>query len=75
MSEDGGEYNEEEDGPDEAVETIGGGRPPAAQCWSFIKIFYQIFQRAVKALVQQGLLGAILINILSMGIEYHNQVS
>lgn len=40
---------------------------------------YGTFQRRVKALVehkyfQQGLLGAILINTLSMGIEYHNQV-
>ena len=84
VSEDDGEYNEEEEeeGNDQAMETVGAGRrrSPASLSWSFIKKYYQIFQRAVKALVehkyfQQGLLGAILINTLSMGIEYHNQVS
>lgn len=54
-------------------------RSPISQCWNVIKKYYGIFQRAVKTLVehkyfQQGLLGAILINTLSMGIEYHNQV-
>ncbi len=78
--EEDGDYNEE-DGNDQVMETIDPRRrrSPAARCWSFIKKYYQIFQRAVKALVehkyfQQGLLGAILINTLSMGIEYHNQV-
>ena len=38
------------------------------------------FRMAVRKLVeskyfQQGILGAILINTLSMGVEYHNQVS
>lgn len=47
--------------------------------WQAVKTAYQCFQRRIKALVehkyfQQGLLGAILINTLSMGIEYHNQV-
>jgi hypothetical protein len=50
------------------------------RCWRFIRKYYRYFQQSVKALVehkyfQQGLLGAILINTLSMGIEYHNQVS
>lgn len=54
-------------------------RSPISQSWKFIKKYYQIFQRAVKNLVehkyfQQALLGAILVNTLSMGIEYHNQV-
>lgn len=78
--EEDGDYNEE-DGNDQVMETIGPRRRRSlpARCWSFIKKYYQIFQRAVKALVehkyfQQGLLGAILINTLSMGIEYHNQV-
>ncbi len=50
-----------------------------AQCFQFAVKHYKRFQSCVKKLVehkyfQQGLLGAILINTLSMGIEYHNQV-
>lgn len=48
-------------------------------CWQLIEGYYLRFQANVKTLVenkyfQQALLGAILINTLSMGIEYHNQV-
>lgn len=54
-------------------------RSHVSRCWTSVKKYYQIFQQSVKRLVehkyfQQGLLGAILINTLSMGIEYHNQV-
>ena len=53
---------------------------PKNCCWQAIKFCYLSFQASVKALVenkwfQQALLGAILINTLSMGIEYHNQVT
>jgi len=49
-------------------------------CWQTVKNCYLSFQRGVKTIVenkyfQQALLGAILINTLSMGIEYHNQVT
>ena len=48
-------------------------------CWQAVKNCYLTFQRGVRTIVenkyfQQALLGAILINTLSMGIEYHNQV-
>lgn len=55
-------------------------RSRLTRCWLFVTKYYQnSFQRRIKALVehkyfQQALLGAILINTLSMGIEYHNQV-
>lgn len=62
-----------------AVEVSEHRRSPIARYFSLIKKYYKTFQRSVKALVehkyfQQALLGAILINTLSMGIEYHNQV-
>ena len=51
-----------------------------SRCWKCLTDCYGGFQRKVKALVehkyfQQALLGAILVNTLSMGIEYHNQVT
>ena len=50
------------------------------RCWNFTKKHYTNFQQIIKSLVenkyfQQGILGAILINTLSMGIEYHDQVN
>lgn len=58
---------------------ISRRRSRMSQCWAAVKKYYEIFKQSVKRLVehkyfQQGLLGAILINTLSMGIEYHNQV-
>lgn len=49
-------------------------------CWQAIKNCYLRFQHGVRTIVenkyfQRALLGAILINTLSMGIEYHNQVT
>lgn len=86
--EEGNEEEEEEDyyyeGDEEqpgaaAVEVSEHRRSPIARYFSLVKKYYKTFQRSVKALVehkyfQQALLGAILINTLSMGIEYHNQV-
>lgn len=75
--------DEEELDDDQVMNAMGAvierRRSRAAQCWTLIKKYYGIFQQSVKALVehkyfQQGLLGAILVNTLSMGIEYHNQV-
>ena len=81
---------EEEEGQqeeDEELDSMNGSngsrgrqRSRITRCWLFVKKYYQqSFQRRIKALVehkyfQQALLGAILINTLSMGIEYHNQV-
>ena len=72
-------YEGDEEQPGAAVEELEPRRSPIARYFSLVKKYYKTFQRSVKALVehkyfQQGLLGAILINTLSMGIEYHNQV-
>lgn len=71
------DYNDEEWQEDDEM---SWPRLMALRCWRFIAKYYTCFQVRVKALVehkyfQQALLGAILINTLSMGIEYHNQVS
>ena len=70
------DYNDEEWQEDDEM---SWPRSMALRCWTFIAKYYTCFQVRVKALVehkyfQQALLGAILINTLSMGIEYHNQV-
>jgi len=72
-------YEGDEEQPGAAVELSEQRRSPIARFFSLVKKYYKTFQRSVKALVehkyfQQALLGAILINTLSMGIEYHNQV-
>lgn len=72
-------YEEDEEQRGASVEVFEHRRSPLSRYWSLVKEYYKTFQRSVKALVehkyfQQGLLGAILINTLSMGIEYHNQV-
>ncbi|XP_069691068.1 voltage-dependent T-type calcium channel subunit alpha-1G isoform X2 [Periplaneta americana] len=56
----------------------GGGKVPWRWMASCCASFLHGFRRIIKALVehkyfQQGILLAILINTLSMGIEYHNQ--
>ncbi|KZS13807.1 putative Voltage-dependent T-type calcium channel subunit alpha-1I [Daphnia magna] len=71
-------YEEDEEQRGASVEVFEHRRSPLSRYWSLVKEYYKTFQRSVKALVehkyfQQGLLGAILINTLSMGIEYHNQ--
>ncbi|XP_059352397.1 voltage-dependent T-type calcium channel subunit alpha-1G-like isoform X2 [Daphnia carinata] len=71
-------YEEDEEQQRASVQVFERRRSPFSRYCSLIKEYYKTFQRSVKALVehkyfQQGLLGAILINTLSMGIEYHNQ--
>lgn len=86
-SEDDEDEEEGDQEEDEELDSMNGSngsggrqRSRITRCWLFVKKYYQqSFQRRIKALVehkyfQQALLGAILINTLSMGIEYHNQV-
>ena len=72
-------YEGDEEQPGATVDALEQRRSPIARYFSLVKKYYKSFQQSVKALVehkyfQQALLGAILINTLSMGIEYHNQV-